>query len=447
MNCEDSFDCWSFCGLNSGLEGTDWEKMGEADLEGYVEPLVADDIVDPLPIDPFGMDISSKIAITRWFQDLGEESDSSFWVDEAEKEFADHGGQFAGLNWGWNGSKFEPEVRNTKIDGFSIPCDGFDRCGVDNGLFNVEGFMSFGLLGNWVVSKGPQKSRDCGETCFDGEGGAPHDALFFALGYLGVQDLLSVEMVCKSLRDAVRSDSLLWRSIHIDQPLSIKITDDALLKLANRAQGTLQCLNLVDGVRITDGGLKRVLETSPRLTKLSVPGCIRLSAEGILNNLRAFNSIALPGIKQLRLAGICRITDKQFKEFRFLLNADNCLQMSARKPLIYTGRKLCVSSDDDRAIDIEVCPKCQELSLVYDCPAESCRGKHQSAQLCRACIRCISRCIECGRCLKDCDYEETFFLDLLCFACPLTPDGPGEKGASNCTVFHRETRYQFCFYS
>jgi hypothetical protein len=43
------------------------------------------------------------------------------------------------------------------------------------------------------------------------------------------------------------SDSLLWRSIHIDQPLSGRITDDALLRLADRAQGTLQCLNL-DGV-------------------------------------------------------------------------------------------------------------------------------------------------------------------------------------------------------
>lgn len=32
-----------------------------------------------------------------------------------------------------------------------------------------------------------------------GIAGAPHDALFFALGYLGGRDLLSVRMVCKSL--------------------------------------------------------------------------------------------------------------------------------------------------------------------------------------------------------------------------------------------------------
>jgi hypothetical protein len=131
--------------------------------------------------------------------------------------------------------------------------------------------MSLGSFGNWDVGKGAQKWADCGETCFDGgEGGAPHDAMFFALAYLGVLDLLNVERVCKSLHDGVRSDPLLWRSIHIDQRLSEKITDDALLKLANRAQGTLQCLNLVECIKITDGGLKRVIETNPKMTKVRI---------------------------------------------------------------------------------------------------------------------------------------------------------------------------------
>ena len=46
--------------------------------------------------------------------------------------------------------------------------------GLLDGVFeldgNVDEFMSFGHLGNWVVSKGAQELKDCGKTCFDGEG-------------------------------------------------------------------------------------------------------------------------------------------------------------------------------------------------------------------------------------------------------------------------------------
>ncbi|KAG5060027.1 hypothetical protein JHK87_001056 [Glycine soja] len=45
---------------------------------------------------------------------------------------------------------------------------------------------------------------------------APHSALSFSLGYLGLSDLLVVERVCKSLHSMVRGDSLLWRSVHGD---------------------------------------------------------------------------------------------------------------------------------------------------------------------------------------------------------------------------------------
>jgi len=183
--------------------------------------------------------------------------------------------------------------------------------------------------------------------------------------------------------------------------------------------------------------------------QLSVPGCVRLSADGMLNNLRAFKSVGSPGIKHLRIAGVRGVTEEQFKELLFLLNVDNRVQLNARKPQIYCGGNSYLSCDDDRAIDIEVCPKCQELRLVFDCPAESCQGKHQAAQLCRACILCTARCINCGRCIKDHDYEETFCLDLLCLDCWNQlldcQDGPGKEGSSKCTIIHQAS-YQFCFY-
>lgn len=184
--------------------------------------------------------------------------------------------------------------------------------------------------------------------------------------------------------------------------------------------------------------------------QLSVPGCIRLSIEGILNNLKTLKSVEAPGIKHLRIGGIRHVKDKQFEELQVLLNADNHMQLNAHRPQIYHGGNSYISCDDDRAIDIEACPRCQQLRLVYDCPAESCQGKHQAAQSCRACILCIARCINCGRCINDHDYEETFCLDLLCLDCWKQlfncQDRSGEKGASKCTIFHQETRYEFCFY-
>ncbi|KAJ9135433.1 hypothetical protein P3X46_032616 [Hevea brasiliensis] len=285
------------------------------------------------------------------------------------------------------------------------------------------------------------------------EGGEPHDALFFALGYLGVKDLLTTGRVCRSLRNAVRGDSLLWKSIHIDQPLSVKITDESLIKLTNRAQGIMECLSLVECIKITDNGLKEVLESNPKLTKLCVPGCVRLSVNSILFNLRVLKSAGTLRIKHLRIGGLSGVTEKQFEELKSILGADKHMQLKANKPRFYHLGRFYLSSDDDCAIDIETCPKCQKLRLVYDCPAESCQGKDQANQSCRACTMCIARCINCGSCIKDCDYEETFCLDFICLVClkkllscqETTPEAKGTSSSGE-TVVPREMTYKFCFY-
>ncbi|KAF2305991.1 hypothetical protein GH714_009342 [Hevea brasiliensis] len=276
------------------------------------------------------------------------------------------------------------------------------------------------------------------------EGGEPHDALFFALGYLGVKDLLTTGRVCRSLRNAVRGDSLLWK---------------------------MEC------IKITDNGLKEVLESNPKLTKpialdpicimfllsdvkfilfflqLCVPGCVRLSVNSILFNLRVLKSAGTLRIKHLRIGGLSGVTEKQFEELKSILGADKHMQLKANKPRFYHLGRFYLSSDDDCAIDIETCPKCQKLRLVYDCPAESCQGKDQANQSCRACTMCIARCINCGSCIKDCDYEETFCLDFICLVClkkllscqETTPEAKGTSSSGE-TVVPREMTYKFCFY-
>lgn len=434
----------------------------KAELSGYCDPSV-DDILDRLPVDPFGMDMRSTFtAISGWLEGFEKGYEScGFGVDEPKTKMVD-GGLFAGLNWVWNSAViFQPELGDLKFDGISIPYDSFDGFGINDAGFvlndNVEEILSFSHVVNLDVSYsakelpvGTKERPECSTKHSNGEGGAPHDAMFYALGYLGVQDLLSVARVCRSLNHAVKSDPLLWRSINIDWPLNERITDDGLVELTSRAQGSLQILSLVHCAWITDIGLQCVFDSNPKLTKLSIPGCIKISVESILLNLRTLKSAGKPGIKQLRIGGLSGITDKQFKELKFLLGEDNHVQLRAPKPRYFNGGLSYLSCDDDCAIDIEACPRCQRLSLVYDCPVESCQGKNQTAQMCRACILCITRCISCGCCLGDCDYVETFCLQLLCLQCLENllncQERHGEKGAPKCAIFCQENSYQFCLF-
>ncbi|XP_043707212.1 F-box protein SKIP14-like isoform X2 [Telopea speciosissima] len=443
---EDSYDC----------------RRDRADRGGPREP-ISNDILDILPSDPFGMDISATFtAITGWIEDM--EADSENYVrDDTVGKKGDY--QFvAGLNFFWNRAmRFQTEPVSTGIGERSNPVgwvDGwveekdFADGSCDGGFVsvcNMEEFLSFGDDDSCAAIRPPHHSHEAAENCPSGEGEAPHDALLFALRYLGVQDLLCAEKVCRTMRSAVQNDPLLWTNIHIDQPLNERITDDALIRLTSRAQGNLQSLSLVECSRIADDGVKRVLQTNPRLKKVSVPGCTRLSVAGIVNNLKAFKSSSAPGIKQLRIGGLYGVTNEHYEELKLIVGLENCQQPKAYKARFYHNAHLSLSCDDDRAIDIEMCPGCQNLRLVYDCPSESCQAKQGASDLCRACTLCIARCVQCGRCINDSEYVETFCLDLLCSSCWKQllncPERQEEKGVpSKHTIFHQETRYHFRLY-
>ncbi|KAL5826994.1 hypothetical protein ACOSQ3_018839 [Xanthoceras sorbifolium] len=399
---------------------------------GSQEP-VSTDILDLLPSDPFGMDISTTFtaAITGWLEDL-EVDYGGCGRDEVGT--SDMNCQlFAGLNFFWNNAMryqafpgyrgFEHKLNVASGSGGcfqekEVVGEASFHGGIGS-VCNMDDILSFPNGNVGVCDQQSEELQERTEISCGREEGSPHAALSFALAYLGVQDLLVVEKVCRSLWTTVRSDPLLWRSIHIDQPLNDKITDDVLLQLINRAQGNLQCLNLVECARITDDGLKRVLESNPRLTKLSVPGCTRLSIDGIVGSLKASKSMGAQGVKHLRIAGVYGVTKKHFEELKFLLGADSTMQQNAHKPHFYYRGNFYLSCEDDRAIDIEMCPRCQNLKLVYDCPAEGCQVNPSLE--CRACILCIARCVQCGRCINDSEYEETFCLELLCSYCLKQP--------------------------
>ncbi|KAF5741136.1 F-box protein SKIP14-like [Tripterygium wilfordii] len=479
---------------------------------------VSSDILDLLPSDPFGMDMSTTFtAITGWLEDLEVDYGGGFRRNDVGTGDGDYQ-LYAGLNFIWsNAMKYsvfsanmgfdeklnvdgrcssrcleekqaedallshggvvsacnvdcilslENETRVNKDGGFLDfqskelgPSLGHDcvgsACNVDDILSmgnetrgnEDAGFVDFqseefdailshddvvsackmdGIwrLGNEIRSSEnagcvgfqTQKIGECSGVSLADDDGAPHPALHYAFAYLGVRDLLAVETVCKTLRDTVRNDPLCWKNIHIAHPLNEKITDDILLELTNRALGKLESLTLVGCSKITDDGLKRVLEKNGRLTKLCVPGCTRLSIEGIVTSLTAFKNVGAQGVKQLRIGWIYGVTQKHFEELKLLLGIGSTQQNSDKLRFYHRG-SMYLSYENDCPIDIESCPICQNPRLVYDCPAEGCLGKKHTTQVCRACTICIPRCAQCGRCINDSEYEETFCLELLCSAC------------------------------
>ncbi|XP_022944937.1 F-box protein SKIP14-like isoform X4 [Cucurbita moschata] len=268
-----------------------------------------------------------------------------------------------------------------------------------------------------VLEEGNCVSSDAGEP--------PHAALNFVLGYLGTRELLVIESVCKSLQSTAEDDPFFWRNINICGKVDVKITDDILLKLTSKAQGGLESLSLVNCVMISDNGLNEVLFNNPKVTKLCVPGCTRLTIGGIVDSLKAFKLKGRPGLKHLSIAGMYGVTEAHFKELeKLLLGTDNLTQLNTHEPRFYRGGIHFPSCNDGRAIDIERCPKCMNMRIVYDCPVVGCKGikegdtdPNANAQRCRGCTLCIARCNWCGRCIDETVHEETFSLDLRCIDC------------------------------
>ncbi|KAE9610501.1 hypothetical protein Lal_00029740 [Lupinus albus] len=411
---------WS--GAGDGFRWHDAENCFDygCDRGSATQDCVSNDILDRLPSDPFGMDMSTTF--TAAFTEMygGYRMDEVAASDNNYRLFAmnffsnnfNNGISFPGFPTGGN-MHVEEKNEGKRLHKMSIgECSSRESCdSVFQSACDVDDMLSFDC------DFEDEMGDTAGENCLGEDELGPHPALNFALCYLGLADLLAVERVCKSLHSTVQGDPLLWRSIHLDQPLNERIADDVLFQLTNRSQGKLQCLRLVECTRITDDGLRRVLEANPTLIKLSVPGCTRLTIDGIVGILKAFRSMGTQGVRHLHIGGLYGVTQQHYEEILLLLGTDSQMLQHSHKPHFYCRGNLYLSCDDRRAIDIEVCPRCQNLRLVYDCPAEGCQGVGNATQACRACTLCIPRCSQCGRCINDSEYEETFCLELLCSMC------------------------------
>ncbi|XP_051217903.1 F-box protein SKIP14 [Lolium perenne] len=350
------------------------------------------DPVDLLPTDPFGMNFETTLTAA-----LATCSDLSNLLNQALALTVD-------------------PLRGTRSStAFEAAAAPFARGGLSGGAACAQS-QRLPPLAEPSGEEDPSPPGDAALMSHDTAGAAPHDAMVFALRYLGLRDLLAVEMVCKSLHAAVRGDDSLWKCIHVDPVLSAKVSDPDLLCLTQKIPGVLQCLNIDDCIHVTDKGLNAVLGINPKLTKLSIARCPRLTLDGLIANLKSFNMKEKSGIKSLRIDKNFNLPEQDYEELLSLLNIDKMQELHNRAPRFRHANHFLSGCEDGYALDIEMCPICQSYKLVFDCPEEGCSDRRSGN--CRACEVCIKRCRQCGRCLERNEkFEEKFDLDYLCYKC------------------------------
>ncbi|KAL2612742.1 hypothetical protein R1flu_024434 [Riccia fluitans] len=297
-----------------------------------------------------------------------------------------------------------------------------------------------------LALRGSTGKEDKAATCSESLIGPP-DGFYFIFPYVDLPSLLTLERVSKPVWSGV-NDVLVWSKFLVEPPLSRKLSNDILLSLVERAKGTLKFLGLVDCNHINDEGLGRVLSLSPRLEKLFVPGCTRLTAAGVVNMVQLHAKEArakgMAGIKQIRVRGIFNMTRHELDALRAVVLSSSANQALQRKPLYFhTGSTYFL--EVERPIDGEICPRCRSefQTIVYDCPNESCQemAKLEPSKACRGCIVCVPRCVGCGTCQpKDEDGESTCCADWVCFTCWLNMPKCAECQKSFCRK-HRSVFY------
>ncbi|KAI9082131.1 hypothetical protein K1719_035871 [Acacia pycnantha] len=245
----------------------------------------------------------------------------------------------------------------------------------------------------------------------------PHEALFLVLPYLPVRELLDMSQVCISLRDAVNKDVLAWRNFLVQPPLNFNLSDQILLTLASKANGGLTTLALINCTKVTDYGLQRVVEQNPLINKLYLPSCTGITPEGLVSAVEMLCQ-GSHTLSTLRINGIHNLKKEHIDMLMLSLKRNLPLE-----PIYYHERENLSSfnireeEETGRIIDLEICPRCSEVRMVYDCPRVACKNTELNCRRCKACKFCTPRCENCGECLGYEETEETACSDVVCSEC------------------------------
>ena len=135
----------------------------------------------------------------------------------------------------------------------------------------------------------------------------------------------------------------------------------------------------------------------------------KVTADGIVRNIRAHKERSKTGLKQLRIGGLYGVTGEHLEQLNYLL--DGGLQQRSQTVnhgfiRMFDMWILSFHRMMTEQIDVEACPKCGDVTVVYDCTNGSCQNRRE----CRGCDLCILRCDVCGKCV-DGKSERIFVLN------------------------------------
>nr|ACF85214.1 unknown [Zea mays] len=226
----------------------------------------------------------------------------------------------------------------------------------------------------------------------------PHAALLLALTYMRLRELLSCARTCRGLREAVAGDPL--------------------LALTDRAQGRLRSLHLLGCPRVSDAGLLRIVERNHDVTELFVPRCTGLTADGLVKIIHFLHGQHKGNLSRVRLHGICKVNNHHLDIIKSLMCRGS--QQQDAQALHYNHRvHEVLNTDDGRPIDVDLCPLCRNVRLVFDCTRKNCREVKDGRSRCRGCFFCVARCETCGGCIDLEELGESGLAcsDFLCMDC------------------------------
>ena len=140
------------------------------------------------------------------------------------------------------------------------------------------------------------------------------------------------------------------------------------------------------------------------MIQLLIPGCTGLTPEGVIRAVKTLLSKQGHTLQSLHINGIYNIQKHHLQSLHSYLQL-NTSHQTPQRPII----------------DVEICPRCDEPQMVFDCPRKSCKMKIERPNVeehCRGCSTCIPRCRECGVCVDESEeLGEAVCADVLCLDC------------------------------
>ena len=106
--------------------------------------------------------------------------------------------------------------------------------------------------------------------------------------------------------------------------------------------------------------------------QLFVPRCTGLTADGLVKIIHFLHGHK-GNLSRVRLHGICKMTNHHLDVIESLVCRGS--QQQDAQALYYNHRvHEVLNTDDGRPIDVDVCPLCRNVRLVFDCTRKNCRS-------------------------------------------------------------------------